>query len=353
MATSLARVAEPDYAFELKQGKRPAEPAPAAAKPQLIAQQKTAEISPWARLLKHTCRSAEKLTALQSRILKETDTNAVRKFRVSSRRLELLLELVYGKRPPVHARKLRARARKGRRLLGELSDCNVLLAMAARGSAKRSKDAEAWKIIADFVQRRRQKIVGKVLKKLQRVDLAASCAKLQNDFEKVNTGGSIYHRGAYREMPAEKAKLIAQKRVTGAVGQLWQEFDSLVQESREDSCEQVIHGLRIATKRLRNAVLILKKLGLGKNGNVLSELRSLQKTIGEWHDIEVLEHATHELLAQKNFMREHLELAIHVEELLLHNRQRKHASEEQFRHTMAKSRGYHDMQHWVAKRVAA
>ena len=306
------------------------------------------QLSGWNELLRIGRRYVQKLLNMLPVILQDEDRGAVHKMRIVSRRIELIISLIYAKPLPPHARKLRARARRCRHLLGDLADCDVLLKMAERSlSRDPSHNVRAWKAVQDFIQRRRTKILPEILERLTAIDFAGPAAKVQGDLEQNGASRRVYFDGRFQKLPPEKADKIVRQRILHTLAHLWRGFESLVEETREDPCEQVIHGLRIATKRLRHLVEVMKKLEVPGSPEVLSRLREVQRAIGEWHDMEVLEHITSDLLVQKRFVRDHLELAVEIEELFLRNREIKKTSEEKFRRMAPNSRDYREIKGWI------
>ncbi len=310
------------------------------------------DFSGWNELLRIGRRYVQKFLSMLPVILHDEDRGAVHKMRIVSRRVELIVTLIYAKPMPPHARKLRARARRCRHLLGDLADCDVLLKMAERSLARDpSRDRSAWKAVEDFIQRRRAKILPRILESLTALDFAGPAAKVQRDLEQNGASRRVYSDGRFQKLPPEKADKIVQQRILHSLAHLWRNFESLVEETRDDPCEQVIHGLRIATKRLRHLVEVMKKLQVGGSPEILGRLREVQRAIGEWHDMEVLEHITSDLLIQKRFVRDHLELAVEIEELFLRNREIKKTSEERFRRMAPNSRDYREIKEWVAAKL--
>ncbi|MBZ5523116.1 MAG: CHAD domain-containing protein [Acidobacteriia bacterium] len=306
----------------------------------------------WNELLRLGDRYMQKFIGLLPIVLEDKDPGAAHKIRVASRRLEQILSLIYSKPLPAYARKLRRGAKRSRHLLGDLADCDVLLSMAERSLAHDPpRDVAAWKAVAHFLQQRRAKTSGPVLQKLRQVDFATPCARFQRDLEDNGVRLRVHCNGKIQALTPGKAEQIVQQRILHSLAHLWREFESIVEESHEDPCEKVIHGVRIATKRLRNLVEVMKKLGISGSAETLVLLRELQRAIGEWHDMEVLEHVTSKMLVHKKFVRDHLELAVEIEQLFLRNREIKRTSEEKFRRVTMNSHDYQEIKRWVLSKL--
>lgn len=319
--------------------------------PQLVTQS-PADVSQWNELLKLGQRFTDKFISLLPLVLEDKEASAVRKLRIVTRRLELMLSLIYGKPSPRYARKLRARIKRSRRVLSELADCDVLLKIAQASLAQTPAEGKAaWETVIRFIQKRRMKIVPKSLAKVSRIEFSAPCSKVLRDFQENGCHPRVYSDGKLQELTPEEADELVQQRILRTLARLWRDFESIVEESRESSREQVIHGVRIATKRLRYLVEVMKNLDVPRSQYVLSHLRELQRTIGEWHDMEVLEQMTSNLLVQKKFVRNHLELAVEIEELFLRNREIKRSAEEKFRLMMPRSPDYREIKSWVQSKI--
>jgi len=334
-------------------GEQPRAPLPAVPAPQLAAE----AISPehywgWNELLKLGLRYMRKFTNLLQLVLEDKDPDAVRKMRMASRRLDQILLLIYSKPLPAHARKLRTKAKRCRQLLSDLGDCDVLLTMAGKALTHNPRtDVAAWKAVAEFIKRRRTRIAPRILQKLLLIEFGSPGSKLQKDLEESAATRRVYFEGKFQKLTAEKADKVVQQPIIHSLAHLWREFEFVIEESREDPCEEVIHGIRIATKRLYCLVDVMKKLGIPGSEEALVRLHELQRAIGEWHDLEVLEHVTSELLLDKKFFRDHLDLSVQIEQLFLRNREIKKSSEERFRRMTAKSSGYRGIKSWVATQL--
>lgn len=321
------------------------EPQPARAPAQV---RNSKHLSQWNEVLRLGQRFTEKFTSLLAQVLENKDPGAARKLRIVIRRLELTLHLIYGKSFPPYARKLRGRIKRCRRVLSELADCDVLLKIAEGALAQTpARDVAAWQTVIRFIEKRRARVSTRSLAKIGRIEFSAPCSKLQRHLQENEDNPRVYCDDELRQLAPKEADAIVQQRILRSLARLWHDFESLVGEWRDDSRENVIHGVRIATKRLRHLVEVMNKLDVAGSQHVLAQLRELQRAIGEWHDMEVLKRLTSELLVQKKFVRKHLELAVEIEELFLRNREIKRSSEERFRLLRPDSPGYREIKSWV------
>jgi CHAD domain-containing protein len=138
------------------------------------------------------------------------------------------------------------------------------------------------------------------------------------------------------------------KDLTDALESAWSNFEDHVAQSHRHSRPEVIHGARIATKRLRYLLEVFHEFGVAGSADALAWLRQLQKHLGDWHDLEVLEQMMIEMLARPEFLREHLVLAIEVEKLILRNRENKVGFEEKYTRMSRDSGEMHRLKEWVS-----
>src|SRR5579864_7327982 len=84
----------------------------------------------WTKLRKIALRQMDKFIDLLPVVLRNEDLTAVNRMRVTCRRLEEILDLIYVKPRPGHIKKLRRRLKLCRHTLGKLRNCDALLEVA-------------------------------------------------------------------------------------------------------------------------------------------------------------------------------------------------------------------------------
>jgi len=89
------------------------------------------------------------------------------------------------------------------------------------------------------------------------------------------------------------------------------------------------------------------------SADALAWLRQLQKHLGDWHDLEVLEQMMIEMLARPEFLREHLTLAMEVEKLILRNRENKVGFEEKYSRMSRESVEMRRLKDWISYVLAS
>ena len=123
---------------------------------------------------------------------------------------------------------------------------------------------------------------------------------------------SNYRAKPHKERSQAETAIVYQ-RIVNSLASRWREFAVAVERSHDDPCEHVIHRMRIAAKRLRYLTEVMGKLHIAGSTETLNWLKSLQGTIGVWHDLEIMERMLREIVAhRKSFKVEHLTAGTHL-----------------------------------------
>jgi CHAD domain-containing protein len=290
-------------------------------------------------------RQLNRFIAYEAKVLKGDNPEAIHDMRVSSRRLQQVLDLLYARPRPPELRRLRRQVRRCRRSLGEVRNCDVLLELVARSlGRKRASRREAWTAVQHFLAARRAEFFLHAMRKFGKINFAVFYLNLKSFLvhpEARNHSGNHPHgvEPASREMGAD---------LLAALEPVWARFEQQVAESHHHPRSEVIHAARIATKRLRYLLEVFHELGVPGSAEALVWLRQLQQHLGDWHDLEVLEQMMVEMLARPEFLREHLSLAMEVEKLILRNRKQKQGLEEQYARMSRDSAEMRRLKAWVS-----
>ena len=296
----------------------------------------------WAKLRKIALRQMDKFIDLLPLVFRNEDLTAVNRMRVTCRRLEEIVELVYVKPRPSHIKKLRRRLRLCRKTLGKLRNCDALLALAKSSIAAKRPDSDAWEALQDYLQQSRSRIAARSLEKLGRVNLALPYLRMKRDFSLTKK-----HNGHTHVAVTHAAAGIVYRRIVRSLDDRWRNFADAIEKSRHDPCEHVIHGMRIAAKRLRYLTEVMAKLHIEGSKEALDWLKSVQATIGTWHDLEIMERMMRDIVIHKNsFHVEHV-VAEHIERLIRHNQEIKRDSAERFFQITRHSPDYQQLKRWV------
>lgn len=300
----------------------------------------------WTKLRKLALRRMDKFIELVPVVLRDDDLTAVNRMRVYCRRLEEVLDLIYVKPRPSHIKKLRRRMELCRRTLGKLRNCDALLAAADNSIANRHPDGAAWQALREHLQSIRAQTAARTLEKLGRVNLSVPYLRLKRDLTLGPDEATNYEHGNGTELHPEVAVIYA--RIIRSLDRHWRDFTDAVEKSHHDPCEHVIHGMRIAAKRLRYLAEVMNKLHIDGSIEALNWLKTLQRTIGIWHDLEIMERVLREIVRGKTFHGDQM-MAAQIDRVIRHNREIKKASTQRFFQMTRHSREYLQVKQWVAQ----
>lgn len=300
----------------------------------------------WATVRKLAHKQLNRFMTLEPKVLRGDNPNPLHDMRVASRRLQQILDLLYPKPRPHEVRRLRRKIRRSRRCLSEARNCDVLIERAEKDlAARRASRREARETLLHFLRERRAASFKKAVKKLGKTNLAVFYVELRRllnpELSALATDG---HRGAGSE---ELTPAVFYRRIGESLGDVWRSFESELALSQSDPRAEVIHGARIATKRLRYLLEVVAAFDVRDAKPNLAWLRGLQRLLGEWHDLEVLEQSMIEMVARPEFLRDHLELAMEVEKLIVRNRQAKKQMEVRYFRMAFESPDAARLKEWV------
>lgn len=318
---------------------------PAAPAPELEAP----AADPWVTVRRLALKQLDRFMSLEPRVLRGDDPDAIHDIRVASRRLQQVLDLVYPPPPTGEIRKLRRRIQRTRRALGEVRNCDVQLAEVTRRlSSKRAARREVWEAARHYLLQRRADAFQRAVRKLGKLNLAVFYVRLR---ELLHLNGSPHpHRHGHHSHVVPAAELepaLFYERLKESLDRVWESFESQVELSHRERRGPVLHGVRIAAKRLRYLLEVVHEFDAPSSGETLAWLRGLQQHLGEWHDREVLEQMMIEMVARPEFLRERLEIAIGVEKLILQLRRGKHVYEERYLAMAGDSEEFRRVKEWV------
>ncbi len=302
-------------------------------------------VDAWKKVRKLAMRQLDRFMSLEPKVLRGDDPDAIHDLRVASRRLQQVLDLLYPQPRPGEIRKLRRKIRRCRRLLGEVRNCDVQLARVERTlAAKRTARRESWEAVCHYLRQQRADDFEKALKKLSKVNLAVFYVHLK---------GHLAPNGAtpvagHLNLPEEPGPEQFLERIGRSLESVWQGFETQIAHSQSDARVGVIHGVRIAAKRVRYLIEVVHEFDVPGSKEAVQWLRGLQTHLGNWHDAEVLEQAMIAMVARPEFLREQLPIAMGVEKLILRNRKGKESFKAKYFQMTLDSGGYEKAKAWVA-----
>ncbi|MGE5325934.1 MAG: CHAD domain-containing protein [Deltaproteobacteria bacterium] len=306
----------------------------------------------WATVRKLAHKQLNRFMALEPKVLRGDNPNALHDMRVASRRLQQILDLLYPKPRPREVRSLRRRIRRSRRCLSDARNCDVLIARVEKDlSSKRVTRLEAREALLHFLRERRSGFFKKAVKKLVKINLAVFYVELRQllNPELSAHAPDQHHSGGSEELtPA-----LFYRRMGESLGDVWRGFESQLALSQSDPSPAAVHAARIATKRLRYLLEVADAFEVREARPNLAWLRGLQRLLGEWHDLEVLEQGMIDMVARPEFLRDHLGLAMEVEKLIVRNRDAKKEMEAKYIRVAFNSPDAARLKEWVTYLVSS
>ena len=329
-----------------REGETASDSIPAPLKPDLDGE----SFKPWKKVRKLALRQLDRFMSLEPKVLRGDDRDAIHDLRVASRRLQQVLDLLYPRPRPPDIRKLRRKIRRSRRALGEVRNCDVQLQHVERVLArKRAARRATWEAVRHYLLERRSQSFDRAMRKLTKINLAIFYVHLKDHLAPNGVGPHTHHNDPAATLAPEEFHT----RVAHSLERVWQRFETQVAHSQVDASMGVIHGVRIAAKRLRYLTEVIHAFAVPGSDRTVAWLRSLQKHLGNWHDCEVLEQMMIEMVARPDFLRDRLETALEVERLILHNRVQKEAYRKMYFEMVQDSAGFDQVRDRVTDLLAS
>jgi CHAD domain-containing protein len=328
-----------------------AEQGAAAASAEPSSEQRTDWVTDWMKVRELALKQLNRFIALEPKVLKGDDPDAVHDLRVASRRLQQVLDLLYPT-PPKEMRRLRRRIKSARRALSEVRNYDAHLARVSRSLArKRISRPEAWEAVRNYLTDRRAESFEKAQRKLSKANLAVAYVRLKEHLDwgtaAAARNGHVHAPPRPIALPEELASEPFWQRAQTAIERVWRAYETQVTDSQRDPQAPVLHGVRIATKRLRYLVEVLCALDVAGCAEILGPLRRLQRHLGEWHDLETFDQVLVDMVARPKFLRDHLETVMAVEKLMLRNRRAKKAYVDKYYRMTLDSRESQQLKDWI------
>ena len=302
----------------------------------------------WNKVRNLALKQLDRFMSLEPKVLRGDDPDAIHDIRVASRRLQQVLDLICPPPPPREIRKLRRRIRRTRRALSMVRNCDVLLDLVSSTLArKRAPYREVWESVRQYLRHRRASSFEETLKKLSKANLAIFYVRLKGYLTANGTAFHAFRHSHQFDLPTELHSGLFYDRVGQSLDRVWQAFESQIEHSHLDPRGPVLHGVRIAAKRVRYLIEVIHEFDVAGSSETLAWLRKLQQHLGDWHDREVLEQMMIEMIARPEFLRDHLESAMGVEKLILRERIHKQAYVEKYLEMTRDSAEFRRVKEWV------
>jgi CHAD domain-containing protein len=280
---------------------------------------------PWGEIQALAMRQLDRLMALEPKVLRGDDPDAIHDMRIATRRLQQMLDLMFPAPQPREVARIRKRVRRCRSVLSDVRNCDVLLQHAREAlRAKKPPHAAAWEAFYRYVEKQRERNFRKATEEISRQHLAALYLRLKPWLTSAPRAGGNGQPEEGDQGTAENLN----ERLKNELERTWTTFHDRLEGARQSHARLGIHELRIATKRLRYLTEALHQLKQHGAATVLAGLRSMQQTLGEWHDLEVTGVMLTELAARRKFLRDQLDTAAAVLRLIRSQRAAKKSFEE-------------------------
>jgi CHAD domain-containing protein len=293
------------------------------------------------------------LAALESKVLRSEKPGAIHDLRIASRRLQQILDLLYPKPRASKLRKIRRTLRQARRSLSAVRNCDVLLQQVEQNlRRKRLAHREVWTTFRDYLQEQREDRMRQAGRKLGRLNLTAGYLRVKAALAAAGERAGAEQpprRDPAAAAPApqgshglELRELLAQSLLVS-----WEALNDRVAQSQKEPAAETIHAVRIAAKKLRYLIEVMQALRVAGSDPALDWLRQLQRHLGDWHDLEIMEQTMIEMVARPKFLASHLDRAVETEKLVLRNRRVKQVYQDRFFELIEQRADWERLADWI------
>jgi CHAD domain-containing protein len=234
----------------------------------------------------------KKCVAIAPRLLVDDDPKDIHDLRVSCRRLQQVIALLFPKPRRGKSRKVLRSLRDLRRDWNACRnlDVNLDLLQEKLESPNTDRARDAWDQVREYMSELRAQEFAGARKRLRRLDLFALIEKTRQLLEavKIETVQELNFRDSLSDTRVQ-----------------WHAALTRAKSSKEP---KHLHELRISGKRLRYRFEILAELGDDAAKSHEKSLKALQDELGRWHDRHVLLDFVTELNEKPDFVSDHPEV---------------------------------------------
>ena len=302
----------------------------------------------WSKVRKLALRHLNRFVSLEAKVLKGDDPDAIHDMRVASRRLQQVLDLIFPNPLPREARRLRRKIRRCRRALGDVRNCDVLLEhVEARLARRRNSNREVWAAVKQHLEERRSESFARAIRKLSKVNLAVFYMRTKAVLERLRPAPDNQPPAHALVQPNGLTLEPFPPRLAQALLGIWSEFEAQVAASHREASASSIHAARIGAKRLRYLLEVVNQFGIPGSSRALAWLRRIQQSLGDWHDMEVLEEMIIDMIAKPEFLRDQLPLALVTGKLILRNRAAKQRFRDKYFRITLSPGNHEEIKNWA------
>jgi CHAD domain-containing protein len=228
-------------------------------------------------------------------VLSGERVEAVHDLRVWSRRLQQVLVTMFPREQENRAGSLIRSLRRARRGLSGWRDCDVLIALVDRRlrKLKNPDEQQAWRVVHSYLAERREKEINRARQRLARRKLFTLAQSTEQLLKQRGPDTAANAVVTYADFIARVSELIK------AAYANWQ---AALTRAAESASPADTHNFRIKTKQLRYRMELARDLGDKELLLPLNWLKSLQDSLGQWHDRAELARIATVAIADPEFL---------------------------------------------------
>lgn len=245
-----------------------------------------------ARLARLASEQLEAFAQLLPKAIDSSDPEDVHKLRVASRRLQQYLDLLFAAPRDEALAGARKSLRRARRASSAIRNCDVVQIEVARLPALlRRGTAEWWEMFFRYLAEERAGQARRAARKLHGHSRSGKpwhghlrrLGKLLEQEARDHSAAA----GRTADQAADAQRL--EQHLGARLAESWSEFAKRLDAARQAGQPAALHRLRIAAKRLRYQLEILRHLRVPGAGQAVRALTRLQDHLGSLHDLVVIE----------------------------------------------------------------
>jgi CHAD domain-containing protein len=214
--------------------------------------------------------------------VRQGDVGAIHQARVATRRLRETLPLVHGGKP---GRRLQRAARGFTQALGPVRELDVALLMLAELERHAGVPRAAVRYLRRAIRDERRELHREVVRRLKDIDFDRLQRKTVAAVER--------HRTAPHAVARQEQVAAAR----GRAGRRAERLEATIEIAGAIYLSERLHDVRIAVKKLRYALEIVRHLSGSRAEARIRTLKRAQDLLGRMHDLEVLIARTRALQA--------------------------------------------------------
>ena len=241
------------------------------------------------KLLGVTQKRLERFVSLCAKVVVNDHPDLIHDTRVASRRLQEAFRVLFPKPRSNKSRKLVRTLREVRQALGDCRNLDVTIGLIDKklSGVTAPRIHESWDLIKNYLAEKRARDIPRAREELIRHDIMQFVTRTQ----------TLLQSGRLQTEPEE----LLQR----SLDESFAAWNEALRETLESPEVEQVHALRIAGKRLRYRVELLKDLGRRSTKPQIKALKRLQDELGDWHDRHVLLQFVAEFIGRPDFLVSH------------------------------------------------